>query len=267
VSKAPIEDKGGASLASKEKGTKDSSSAGKQSNPSKPVRELHGHIKGRGLISNIALGLSDGLVTNIAFLAGFGGAVSDIGVIRFAGLAAMLAGSISMFFGGLLAGRSEHDLYEADLAREKSEIESEPEEEKEELRSLYLDKGLTKQEADIVVRRITADKGKWLEDLLAQEVHIHRTELENPLKIALAIGLAFMAGAFVPLVPYLLLTIKSQALISSIILSLVFLLGSGYWKGQLVGRGKWKSGLEMLAIGAIASSILYLIGIGLHVFV
>jgi predicted membrane protein (TIGR00267 family) len=229
--------------------------------------EVHQHIKGRGLISNIALGLSDGLVTNIAFLSGFGGAVSDLSIIRFAGLAATLAGAISMFFGGLLAGRSEHELYEADVAREKHEIENEPEEEKDELRSLYLEKGLTSQEADIVVRRITSDKRRWLEDLLNQELHIHKAELQDPIKVAAAIGLAFLSGAFVPLIPYLLLAVKSEALISSVAISLIFLFVAGYWKGQLLGRKKMKSGLEMLAIGAVASLLLYIIGSALHFFV
>jgi predicted membrane protein (TIGR00267 family) len=230
-------------------------------------KEIHQHIKGRGLISDIALGLSDGLVTNIAFLSGFGGAVADINVIRFAGLAATLAGAISMFFGGLLAGRSEHELYEADLAREKLEIENEPEEERDELRSLYLEKGLTSQEADIVVRRITSDKRKWLEDLLNQELHIHRAELEDPLKVAIAIGLAFLAGAFVPLIPYLLLANRLEALVNSIVLSLIFLFGAGYWKGQILGRKKLKSSFEMLAIGVVASLLLFLIGTALHFFV
>ena len=60
--------------------------------------------------------MADGLVTNLAFLTGFGGAVSGDGLIRFAGLAAMLAGTVSMFFGGVLSARSEHDLFKADSA-------------------------------------------------------------------------------------------------------------------------------------------------------
>jgi VIT1/CCC1 family predicted Fe2+/Mn2+ transporter len=238
-----------------------------ETNPQQQRKELHQHIKARGLISNVALGLSDGLVTNIAFLAGFGGATSDIAIIRFAGLAVMLAGGVSMFFGGFLAGRSEHELFKADAAREKQEIESEPEEEKAELRSFYLQKGLTSQEADIVVRRITSDKSKWLEDLLTEELHIHETELESPSKVALALGLAFLAGAFVPLIPYLVLSSRTIALPTSITLSLAFLFGAGYWKGTLLGRGKWKSASEMLIIGAIASSLLYVIGNLLHIFV
>ncbi len=73
------------------------------------IKEKHPHIKGRGLIGDLALGLSDGVVTNLALLAGFAGAMEALNIIRFAGLASMLAGAVSMFFGGLMAGRAEHD--------------------------------------------------------------------------------------------------------------------------------------------------------------
>ena len=229
-------------------------------NPGPGQKELHEHIKGRGVISNLALGLSDGLVTNISFLAGFGGAISNISVIRIAGFAVMLAGAVSMFFGGLLSGRAERELFKADAARERSEIESEPEEEKEELRSLYMKKGLTRKEAGMVVKRVTSDKRKWLDDLLTEELHLHEAELEDPLKIAAATGMAFLIGALVPLVPYLLFSIKSQALPSSVILSLIFLFAAGYWKGHLVGRRKWQSALELLIVGVVASVLLYAFG-------
>ena len=88
--------------------------------------ERHAHIGGRGLISAAALGLADGLVSNLAFLTGFGGAVASIDLILFAGVAAMLAGSVSMFFGGILSARSEFDLFKADSNREAYEIEHEP---------------------------------------------------------------------------------------------------------------------------------------------
>src|SRR5580658_6159317 len=96
-------------------------------------QEKHEHIRGRGLISSSALGLADGLITNLAFLTGFGGAVSDLGLIRIAGVAAMVAGAVSMFFGGILAARSEFDLYRADSKREAYEIENERVEEIAEL--------------------------------------------------------------------------------------------------------------------------------------
>lgn len=223
-------------------------------------KEKHQHIRGRDLISSSALGLADGLVTNLAFLTGFGGAESSIGVIRFAGVAAMLAGAVSMFFGGILSARSELDLFRADSAREAFEIENEPEEELDELKTLYMDKGLTEAEAETVVARVSADKEKFLEDMLINELHIHKSHLESPCKIGAVIGLSFLVGAFVPLFPYLLGATKSASTAASVVFSLAFLFAAGAWKGRIVHRGVWRSGLETMLVGAVAAGTLFAIG-------
>jgi VIT1/CCC1 family predicted Fe2+/Mn2+ transporter len=222
--------------------------------------EKHKHIPGRGLIGDLALGLTDGVITNVAFLAGFAGANQSIQIIRFAGYAAMLAGSVSMFFSGLNAARAEVDLFKADANRELTEIEQEPDEEKQELKSFYIGKGLTPDEAEIVVNRISTDKQKWLDDLLIHEVHVSREVLQSPIKTAGIIGLAFLVGALVPLIGYLFSVDRFFSIVSSVIVSLIFLFLVGGWKGRLVGRKFWKAGMEMFLIGAAASVLLFLIG-------
>jgi vacuolar iron transporter family protein len=224
------------------------------------IVEKHEHIKGRGFISSLALGLSDGVISNVAFLAGFAGAIGAMNVIRLAGVAAMLAGAVAMFFGGFSAARSEHDLFLADYRRELGEIEEEPQEERQELKNFYIGKGLSQEESEIVVRRITSNKQKWLEDLLMHEVHVHEEELEHPFKVAGVVGLSFLLGAFVPLIPYLLFTNRYYSIITSVVVSLIFLFIAGAWKGRLSGRSYWRAGLELLLIGAAASGLLYLIG-------
>lgn len=223
-------------------------------------QEKHAHIIGRGLISSSALGLSDGLITNLAFLTGFSGAVSNIEVVRFAGLAALLAGSVSMFFGGVLSARSESDLFKADAAREAYEIEHEPDEEVWELKNLYMEKGLTEEESEMVVRKISADRGKFLEDMLANELHISRSNLQEPYKVGATVGLSFLVGAAVPVIPYYLLSDMGYAVALSVVLSFAFLFAAGAWKGVIVKREAWRSGLETLLIGAAAAGALYLIG-------
>jgi predicted membrane protein (TIGR00267 family) len=198
-------------------------------------------------------------VTNLAFLTGFSGAVSSDALIRFAGLAAVLAGTVSMFFGGVLSARSEHDLFRADSAREAYEMEHETDEEKLELKWIYMDKGLTEKEADMVVGRLLSNKEKFLEDMLTNELHVHQHSLANPLKLGAVIGLSFLVGAVVPLAPYFLLSGKSAVPIS-VALSLVFLFAAGEWKGRIVKRKRLRSGLETLLIGAVAAGILYVIG-------
>jgi vacuolar iron transporter family protein len=222
--------------------------------------ERHPHIAGRGLISASALGLADGLVTNLAFLTGFSGAVASDSLIRFAGLAAMLAGTVSMLFGGILSARSEHDLFRADSKREEYEMEHETEEEKLELKWIYMDKGLTEQEADMVVARLLTNKKKFLEDMLTNELHVHEHNLQSPFKLGAVIGLSFLIGSVVPLAPYYLVSARSAAISVSVAVSLVFLFAAGEWKGRIVKRKPLRSGLETLLIGAVAAGILYLIG-------
>jgi len=222
--------------------------------------ERHPHISGRGLISASALGLADGLVTNLAFLTGFSGAVSGDALIRFAGLAAMLAGTVSMFFGGILSARSEHDLFKADSNREAYEMEYETEEEKSELKWIYMDKGLTEQEADMVVARLLTNKEKFLQDMLTNELHVHEHSLPNPYKLGAVIGLSFLVGSFVPLAPYYVFTAKSSAIAASVVVSLIFLFAAGEWKGRIVKRKPLRSGLETLLIGAVAAGVLFVIG-------
>lgn len=232
----------------------------KQSHNEGHEQEKHQHIQGRGVIRDIMLGLSDGVITNVAFLAGFSGAVQSVEIIRLAGISAMLAGAVSMFFGGLIAARSESDLFRADSMRESTEIETEPDEEKNELKSFYLQKGLTEEESDTVVNRITSDRKKWLEDILMHELHIHETKLQRPLKTASVIGLSFLFGALIPLVAYLLASTKELALITSIGSSLTFLFVVGGWKGKLSDRSFLIAGAEMFLIGATAALALFIIG-------
>lgn len=228
--------------------------------------ERHKHIRARGYIGSSALGISDGLITNLAFLSGFAGYVSDIQLIRFAGIASMLAGAISMAFAGFLAQRSEYDLYHADAKREAGEIEQEPEEEKSELKNFYLAKGLSEDEAGKIVERISANKQKFLEDILMHELHVHETRLENPIKMGGVIGGSYLAGALIPLVPFILLTTRNNSIITAELVAPLFLFGVGVWKGRIVGRRLWRSGLETLIIGVAASAVLYVIGTSIGFF-
>jgi predicted membrane protein (TIGR00267 family) len=222
--------------------------------------ERHRHIRARDYIGSSALGISDGLVTNFVFLSGFAGAISNIQLLRFAGTASMLAGAISMSFAGILAQRSEYDLYHADAKREAGEIEQEPEEEKGELTDFYVAKGLSREDAERVVDKISANKEKFLEDILMHELHVHETKLENPLKMGGVIGFSFLVGALIPLAPFILLATRNDSILAAALLSPLFLFVVGAWRGRIVGRKIWRSGLETLVIGVAASGVLYLIG-------
>jgi len=112
----------------------------------------------------------------------------------------------------------------------------------------------------MVVARVSENKERFLEDMLANELHIHRSHLEKPYKVGLVIGLSFLLGALVPLLPYYLTTQSAVSVTASVVFSLSFLFVAGAWKGRIVGREIWRSGLETLMVGAAAAAILFVIG-------
>jgi predicted membrane protein (TIGR00267 family) len=226
----------------------------------KAMKELHPHTKGRGTISNLILGVADGMIVSLAFLTGLSLNLTNPKIVILAGVSAVISNMISMFFGGILAQRTEIDLFDADYKRELYEIENEPEEERQELIDIYSEKGLSKQYTKKLVDKITKNKQKWLEDMLLNEVHIHKDSLGSPIQAGITIGLASLIGGCVPLLPYLLIGAPHSAVIISVGVSLFSLFAIGAVKGVVTKRNPLVSGGEMLLVGMVASLIVFGIG-------
>src|SRR6185369_11792761 len=99
------------------------------------------HLKSSDLVTDIVIGMSDGLTVPFALAAGLSGAVSNTHIIIIAGLAEIAAGSIAMGLGGYLAGRTEIDHYNAEVKRERFEVDNMPDKEKEEVRVIFAEMG------------------------------------------------------------------------------------------------------------------------------
>ena len=109
-----------------------------------PDHHLHEkHLKSSDFITDMVIGMSDGLTVPFALAAGLSGAVDSSAIVTTAGIAEIVAGSIAMGLGGYLAGQTEQEHYEAELKREYEEVERVPEREKEEIREVFEDYGLS----------------------------------------------------------------------------------------------------------------------------
>ncbi len=224
------------------------------------MKELHPHTKWRGTISNIILGISDGMIVSLAFLTGIALNLANSKIIIITGVIAIISSTISMFFSGILARRTEIDLFNADYKRERYEIENEPEEEKQEMVDLYSKKGLSPSDARKLVSKIIKNKTKWLEDMLLNELHINVDMLGSPFQVGAAIGLSSLVGGFVPLAPYVFIGSLSNAIAISVITSFGSLFVIGAIKGRIAKRNFLVSGCEMLLVGMVASFIVFEIG-------
>ena len=233
------------------------------SEPYSDLKNFHAEAwhtpRGRA-IREVIFGLNDGLITTLGFLAGITGSIVNGHIIILAALAEMVAGAISMSSGAYISSKSQREFFQREIEREKSEIEEDPDHEKAEIREIYAERGFNEEEIDILVRRITADKEQWLRFMLREELGLGNEVLESPVKIGITMGLSFLAGSVVPLLPYLFFVPKTGLIISTIC-SVIFLFALGALKTRLTKKSWIRSGAEMLLIGMGSAVIGFVLGL------
>lgn len=212
-------------------------------------------------IREVVFGAQDGLLSTVALVTAVAAAVTGDSTtfVLVAGLAAALAGMISMGTGTFLSARAQLDLQRSEIEKEAKELEEHPAEELAELVSLYQREGMSLREARDLAEHIASDKDLWLRTLVEKELGISMDITSNPLKDALTMACAFIVAAMVPILPYFFLD-RAPAIPLSIGLALVGLFALGYGKGRLVQKSPVFQGFEILVIGSIAAGIAFLIG-------
>jgi len=218
------------------------------------------HVMSRGGGLRAAVfGVNDGLVSNFSLVMGFAGADARPEYVLLAGIAGLLAGSFSMAAGEYVSMRAQRELFEQQIALEKQELEMSPKEEEEELALIYQAKGVPEREAAMLARRIIQNPRTAIDTLAREELGLDPSALGSPWGAALSSFFAFIAGALVPVLPYLFGG-GSLAWIVSAALSCLALFGVGALLSIFTARGPLFSGARMLGIGLLASSITYSVG-------
>ena len=212
-----------------------------------------------GRLREVVFGAQDGLLSTVALVTSLAVAFESQTTVVVAGLAGALPGMISMATGALLGSRAERDVQRAEIEREAREIDTNPAEELAELVVLFQREGMTFQEARQVADEISQDRDLWLKTLVEKELGISTEETTNPVMDALVMGLAFITGAAIPLVPHFFLT-GGTAIGVSVGATLAGLFALGLLKGRMVERSPLRQGLEILGIGTISAGIGYALG-------
>lgn len=219
----------------------------------------HRAVGGNALRAAV-LGANDGLVSNLSLVMGVAGAALEAHTILITGLAGLLAGACSMAMGEWLSVQSSRELYEKQIAIEADEIAESPEEEQEELALIYQAKGLPAEEAQALAARLMADKDNVLDTLAREELGIDPEELGGSAWIAAGSSfLLFVAGAIVPVLPFMVADGR-QAVIASLLLSSAALFFIGAAITLLTGRSAFFSGTRQLLIGLAAAGVTFGIG-------
>jgi vacuolar iron transporter family protein len=219
-------------------------------------REAWHRMSRAGSLRAAVFGVNDGLVSNFSLVMGFAGADAKPEYVLLAGIAGLLAGSFSMAAGEYVSMRAQRELFEQQIAMEKQELEISPKEEEEELALIYQAKGIPEDEAHIFARRIISNPRTAIDTLAREELGLNPSELGSPWVAAISSFTAFVAGALVPVLPYLFAS-GHGAWIASGSLSCLALFAIGALISIFTARGPFISGMRMLGIGLLASAITY----------
>lgn len=212
-----------------------------------------------GSLRAAVLGVNDGLVSNFSLVMGVAGGTDNPNFILLAGTAGLLAGAFSMAAGEYVSMRSQRDIYEHEIDKEEIELRDWPDEEQDELELIYRAKGLTEEEARLIARRLMADPKVALDTMAREELGLDPDELGSPWGAAFASLAAFVAGAVVPILPYLFTKGDGTVVISAVLSAVALLLVGGVLAIMSGNRPYWGA-LRMLLVGGAAATVTYGIG-------
>lgn len=226
---------------------------------SRPGHPKEGHQGKTAALRDFVIGISDGLTVPFALSAGLSGAIHDNSIILLAGMAEIVAGTISMGLGGYLAGQTEIDHYEGEKRREELEVIEIPKEEEQEIKELLAPYGISEGVRTQVAHELSKDHKKWVDFMMRFELGLQKPDPKQAYQSALRIGLSYAIGGMVPLSAYLFWKTPSQSLLYSSIITVICLLIFGYWKAQFTGQNRLKGMLSVSLTGIAAAGAAFMI--------
>ena len=205
-----------------------------------------------GEIREAIFGAQDGLVSTLAVVSTVAGASTDRHVVLIAGIASGLAGIFSMAAGEYIGSKSQREIFDAQILDEREEVHERPGEAEAEMAYMLEEDGLPREAAVHVAGIMAEHPEVMLKTMVEKELGlVVETDEGSPMQGALVMGAAFGLGALPPLLPHLFLE-GDAAVVASVALTLAVLFTIGVVKSRWTHRTWIASGLEILAVGAIA---------------
>ena len=217
------------------------------------------HFTASDVVRDVVIGMADGLTVPFALAAGLSGAINQSAIIVTAGLAEIAAGSIAMGLGGYMAAKSDAEHYAKEREREKREVAEIPHEEMREVAEVFQAYGLTEEQTWPIVQALKRQPRNWVDFMMRFELGLEKPNPKRALTSALTIAGAYVAGGMIPLAPYMFSDTIFDALLLSVVLTLIALLVFGFVKGRFTGTRPVRSALQTAFIGSVAAGAAFAI--------
>ena len=223
------------------------------------------HKVGGDFIKSAVFGGLDGICTVFAIVAGGFGSNMAIYVILILGVSTLIGDAIAMSVGDYMGTKSEIEFQKAEREREEWEVENNPEGEKLEMEEIYVGKGISPEDARLLVETFSKNPKTWVDIMMVEELGLLDSD-ESPIKNAMTTFGSFMIFGFLPLIPYIAGVSVNSSTGGSIFGASVGLAGGamfllGAIKSRFVGKNFVLSGAETLLMGTISAGTAYLIGL------
>lgn len=230
--------------------------------------EYEPHIgASRQYMRDIILGVNDGLVSTFLLVSGVVGGQLSATDVLLTGIAGAVAGAISMSIGEYIATKSQEEVFDAELELERYHLIHHRDHEREQLRDMLAERGLSGDDLDTVVEIIDSDDNAMLNMQAALEFGIVDEERRNPFAAAVTSGLLFFLGALPSVIPFVFVDDPGTGLLVAAILSGIGLFAVGAAKTIQTRKNPYLSGVENLALGLIGGALAYGVGVMFDVVV
>lgn len=219
----------------------------------------HSDVTG-GWLRPAVFGAMDGLVSNLALVAGVAGGTrdaTDSRAVVLAGLAGLAAGAFSMAAGEYTSVASQSEAAAREIDKERAEILRNPEAEARELAATYVARGVDEALALDVARQMHRDVDNAVHVHAREELGLDPDELPSPRLAAVSSFGSFAVGAFLPVLPYLL---GASSLLPGLLVTLLALFGCGAVVTQVTNRSWWYGGMRQTLLGLTAAAVTYGVG-------
>ncbi len=220
------------------------------------VGHHHSDVSG-GWLRPAVFGAMDGLVTNIALIAGVGGGGATRDFIILSGMAGLVAGAFSMALGEFASVDTQNNAVKAEVAVERAELKQHPQAEQAELAEMYQQMGLSEPTAAAMAAEVHENPDLAVKVHILQELGVDPDEQPSPWTAAISSFLCFAVGALLPLIPFLL---GYASLAAGLLVGAVGLFVAGALVARFTTRSWWWNGLRQLLFGAIAAGATYVVG-------
>ncbi|HLU32621.1 MAG TPA: VIT1/CCC1 transporter family protein [Natronosporangium sp.] len=223
----------------------------------------HADVSG-GWLRPAVFGGMDGLVTNIALIAGVGGGGLPPRDILLAGSAGLIAGAISMAFGEYTSVRTQNEQIAREIAKERAELERNPDGEARELAQRWIKRGLPEDVVWQMAKALRDHPEEALRLHVQEELGVSATDAPSPWIAGISSFICFSIGGVVPLLPYFF---GSPPLWLALAVGGVGLALAGALAARFTGRPRWFGAGRQLLLGGAAAGATYLIGTAIGVTV